>query len=82
MSASSGFSFFLLEHGRELRDIANRATDTSELPAPAVEVMQSAVDTDNQQGRAARPKQAGRTGIHRLAFCWVATVIIQGAWVP
>jgi hypothetical protein len=76
VSASTGYSPFFREHGREPRDMTSRAFDTSDAPAASlkwVQVMnqrlemvrkvQSAVDThaqNAQQRRAALPKQARR----------------------
>ncbi len=77
ISATMGFSPFYLEHGREPRDIASRAMDTTEMPAISAkwaQVMQqrlglprkvqSAVEThaaDDQARREALPKEAKRT---------------------
>ncbi len=76
VSASTGYSPFFLEHGREPRDLASRAFDTSDVPASSlqwVEIMherlemarkvQTAVDTHAKIGQARRsalPKQARR----------------------
>ncbi len=75
--ASTGYSPFYLEHGREPRDVTSRALDTSDVPAPSAKwcemiqqrlalarKVQSAVDTHAKNGqlrRADLPKAAKRT---------------------
>ncbi len=73
-SASTGHSPFFLEHGRQPRDIASRAMDTSEMPALSAQLaevmqdrlglarrIQSAVEThaeDDQARHAALSREA------------------------